>query len=260
MIPALFVSHGAPTLSLDPGLTGAMWRELAASIVKPDAVLIVSAHWETSAPQVSSAAQPKTIHDFSGFPDALYEIRYPAPGAPQLAARVGELLGTAGLVITQNPSRGLDHGAWVPMRLMYPDADVPCAQLSLQTRMGTRYSFALGQALSELRKENVLILASGGIVHNLGELDWRGNGKATPWAAHFNDWIAEKVEQQDREALLDYRRLAPLASRAHPTEEHLMPFFVALGAGYDHNDTMKPQRIPLGYTYGSLGMDAYLFA
>jgi 4,5-DOPA dioxygenase extradiol len=260
MIPALFVSHGAPTLSLDPGLTGAMWRELATSLVKPDAVLVVSAHWETSAPQVGSTAQPKTMHDFGGFPDTLYAIQYPAPGAPQLASRVAELLGVAGLVTTLHPSRGLDHGAWVPMRLMYPDADIPCTQLSIQTRMGTRYAYAVGQAISELRKENVLILASGGIVHNLGELDWRGNGKSTPWAAHFNDWVAEKVEKQDLEALLDYRRLAPQATLAHPTEEHFMPFFVALGAGYDHADTMKPQRIPLGFTYGSLGMDAYLFS
>jgi 4,5-DOPA dioxygenase extradiol len=182
MIPALFVSHGAPTLSLDPGLTGAMWRELATSLVKPDAVLVVSAHWETSAPQVGSAAQPKTMHDFGGFPDTLYAIQYPAPGAPQLASRVAELLGVAGLVTTLHPSRGLDHGAWVPMRLMYPDADIPCTQLSIQTRMGTRYACAVGQAISELRKEN------------------------------------------------------------------------------DHADTMKPQRIPLGFTYGSLGMDAYLFS
>ena len=261
MIPALFVSHGAPTLALDPGLTGAMWRELAASLVKPDAVLVVSAHWETSSPQVSAALRPATMHDFGGFPDALYQIQYPAPGAPELASRVGEMLGESGLVVTHHPSRGLDHGAWVPLRIMYPDADVPCTQLSLQTRMGTRYAFAVGQALSNLRKENVLILASGGIVHNLGDLDWRGGaGKSMAWASHFNDWMAEKIAAQDLESLLDYRRLAPLATRSHPTEEHLMPLYVALGAGYGNADAMKPQRIPLGFTYGSLGMDAYLFA
>lgn len=261
MIPSLFVSHGAPTLALDAGLTGAMWRELAATLVKPDAVLVISAHWETSAPQVGAAAQPATIHDFGGFPEALYQIRYPAPGAPGLAARVGDLLGESGLDTTQHPTRGLDHGAWVPLRIMYPDADIPCTQLSLQTRMGTRYAFAVGQALSALRGENVLILASGGIVHNLGDLDWRGgNGKSMAWASQFNDWMAEKIAAQDLESLLDYRRLAPLATRAHPTEEHLMPLFVALGAGYANRGAMTPQRIPLGFTYGSLGMDAYLFA
>jgi 4,5-DOPA dioxygenase extradiol len=258
MLPSIFVSHGAPTLALDAGPTGAAWRALIQRLPKPEAILVISAHWETAAPEVSEADPPKTIHDFGGFPDALYRIQYPAPGAPKLAARVADLLGAAGHKTTVHPTRGLDHGAWVPLREMEPDANIRSAQLSIQTHLGPRHAYAIGQALRPLRDEGVLILASGGIVHNLRQLDWNAGDEVKDsglgWATTFNDWMAEHTMAGDTEALLDYRRLAPNAVQSHPTEEHLLPFYVALGAG-----SGTPERVTVGYTYGSLGMDAYLF-
>lgn len=258
MIPALFVSHGAPTLALDAGATGAAWRTLMQRMPQPEAILVISAHWETAAPEVSAADPPKTIHDFGGFPDALYRLQYPAPGAPKLATRVAEVLSAAGHKTTVHPSRGLDHGAWVPLREMVPDANIRSAQLSLQPHLGPRHAYAVGQALRPLRDEGVLILASGGIVHNLRQLDWKTGDVVTEdglsWATAFNDWMAARTAAGDIDALLDYRRQAPNAVQSHPTEEHLLPFYVALGAG-----SGVRERIPVGYTYGSLGMDAYLF-
>lgn len=258
MLPALFVSHGAPMLALDAGATGAAWRALMQRIARPESILVISAHWETATPEVSEADPPKTIHDFGGFPDALYRIQYPAPGAPKLAARVAGLLDAAGHKTTIHPSRGLDHGAWVPLREMAPDANIRSAQLSIQTQLGPRHAYAVGQALRPLRDEGVLILASGGIVHNLRQLNWNAGDVVSDtglgWATGFNDWMAEHTAAGDIDALLDYRRLAPNAVQSHPTEEHLLPFYVALGAG-----SGGPERVPVGYTYGSLGMDAYLF-
>lgn len=258
MLPALFISHGAPTLALDAGETGAAWAALMQRLPKPDSILVISAHWETAAPEVSRADPPNTIHDFGGFPDALYRIQYMPPGAPALAARVAGLLDSAGFATTQHPSRGLDHGAWVPLRCMVPAANIRTTQLSLQTHLGPRHAYAVGEALRPLRAEGVLILASGGIVHNLRQLDWHAGDVVTQngvaWAKAFNAWMTERTTVGDIEALLDYRQRAPHAAQSHPSEEHLLPFYVALGAGGG-----TPERIPVGYTYGSLGMDAYLF-
>ena len=255
MFPVIFVSHGAPTLAIDPGRTGAAFAEFGKSLPRPKAILVVSAHWDTAAPEVSAALVPETIHDFGGFPPQLYTLRYPAPGAPELAARVAELL--AHEKATIHPDRGLDHGAWVPLRFFYPDADIPVTQLSLQSRLGAAQHYRIGQALVPLRDEGVLIIGSGGIVHNLGQLNWSGGGEPEAWAYQFAEWMAERVAANDTHALLDYRREAPNASRSHPTEEHLMPFYVALGAG--SSEGIAGKRIPLGFTYGSLGMDAYHF-
>lgn len=252
-LPAVFVSHGAPTLAMDPGRTGEGWVALAQTLPRPTAILVISAHWETAVPQLSLAEQPATIHDFGGFPEALYQMRYPAPGAPGLARRAASVLAAAGLAAQLHPDRGLDHGAWVPLRLMYPGAEIPVTQLSLQSRLGPAHAHQVGRALCPLREEGVLILASGGLVHNLGQLDWRGTDSVSDWAREFNDWLAARTLAGERDALLDYRRQAPHAVRSHPTEEHLLPFFTALGAGE------RGERIGLGFTFGSLGMDAWLF-
>jgi 4,5-DOPA dioxygenase extradiol len=253
LIPALFVSHGAPTLATDPGKAGAAFSELGRTLPRPRSILVISAHWDTPAPQVSAAPKPQTIHDFGGFPEELYQIEYPAPGAPQLAERVAALLNDRGIAI--HPNRGLDHGAWVPLLFLYPDADIPVTQLSLQSRLGPEHAHQIGAHLVPLRNEEVLILASGGIVHNLFQLDWKGNDAApAPWAVEFADWMAIHIAANDTAALLDYRNRAPHAARAHPSEEHLVPLYCALGAG-----GAPAQRIPLGFTFGSLGMDAYLF-
>ena len=256
-LPAVFLSHGAPTLAVEDGSDTQAWAALARELPRPRSILVVSAHWDTDAPAVSAAERPETIHDFFGFPRELYEQRYPAPGAPDLAERVARELVTVGLPCSVDPQRGLDHGAWVPLKWMYPKADVPVTQLSVQSRQGPRHHYALGQALAGLREDGVLILASGGIVHNLRELEWHQRGSREPieWARLFNEWIAKRVERGAVDELIDYRRQAPSAARSHPTEEHFDPFFVALGAG-----GLPARRLALGFDLGALGMDGYVFA
>ena len=252
-LPALFLSHGAPTLAVEETDETRAWAALAKELPSPREILAVSAHWDTPAPAVSAAARPRTIHDFNGFPRALYEARYDAPGAPDLAQTAAKLLAHAGLGCAIDPDRGLDHGAWVPLKWMYPKADIPVTQLSVQSQRGARHHYALGQALAALRDDNVLVLCSGGIVHNLREIQWQSNEPAA-WASEFNAWMADRVAAGDVEALLDYRARAPSAVRSHPTDEHLEPFFVALGCG-----GLPARRLELGMTMGSLGMDGFVF-
>lgn len=254
-LPALFLSHGAPTLALANTLFTHTWSELGVVIGRPESILVVSAHWDTPFPAVTTASRLETIHDFSGFPEELYRVRYSPPGAPALARRVEELLGAHGQWPALEPERGIDHGGWVPLRWMYPDADIPVAQLSVQSELGARHHLEIGRALAPLREEGVLVLGSGGIVHNLRELDWGDKGGPPhPWAATFNEWMARKVDEGALDELADYRTLAPDAERAHPTEDHLVPFFVALGAGGS-----PARHMALGFDMGSLGMDCYAF-
>lgn len=256
-IPALFVSHGAPTLPLEDSPARHFISRLGAELVPPKAILAISAHWETDKPAVSAAAQPETIHDFHGFPEALYRLRYPAPGSPELADRVAMLLRERGLTADIDPSRGLDHGAWTPLLLMYPQAELPVTQLSVQPRRDAAYHWRLGEALRPLREEGVLILASGSATHNLRE--FRGNNaysEPAAWARAFGEWLASTLEHGRTEDLLDYRARAPEAVRNHPTDEHLLPLFVAAGAGTPGE---RPKRIHSSYAYGVIGMDAYRF-
>jgi 4,5-DOPA dioxygenase extradiol len=255
-LPALFVSHGAPTLAIEQNETASFLRGLSVQLARPRAILCVSAHWNTQAPTVSAAAQPETIYDFGGFPAELYRIRYSAPGAPALAERVADLLGAAGFPAEVSPTRGLDHGAWVPLSLIYPEADVPVTQLSVQPDAGAAHHFRVGRALAPLRREGVLILATGSVTHNLARLS---AGAAPPdWAAQFADWLGERVTGGTVAELLSYRRLAPHATLAHPTEEHLLPLFVAIGAG-SRDDELRAEALHRGWTMGSLSMDAYRF-
>lgn len=255
--PVIFVSHGAPTLALEPGPTRGFLAQLGAALPRPRAILVVSAHWETAAPAVSSTERPQTIHDFYGFPRELYEMRYPAPGAPQLAQQVRERLGGAGIAADAVPDRGLDHGAWVPLMLMYPQADIPVTQLSVQTALGPVHHLRLGEALRPLRDEGVLILGSGSVTHNLREFGRHDYAGAPPdWVSGFNDWLVERLAAGDRDALADYRRQAPHAVRNHPTEEHLLPLFAALGAA---TPGLASRRLHAAYTYGIIGMDAWQF-
>lgn len=256
--PSFFVSHGAPTLALDPGDTGAFWQRLAAELPRPKAVLCVSAHWTTAEPEVSAPARNDTIHDFYGFPEPLYRIAYPAPGAPALARRVGDLLQSGGIAARIDPARGLDHGAWVPLRSMYPAADVPALQLSVQPQRDAAWHRGVGAALAPLRAEGVLILASGGAVHNLRALDWGGDGASPPaWAAEFDEWLATALAEGDTAALLDWRKTAPHPRQAQPTTEHFVPLFVALGAA---GEGARGERLHRGFTFGSLSMAAFKFA
>lgn len=254
MLPSLFISHGSPMLALEPGASGPALARLAAALPRPRAIVVVSAHWESDELLLSGAAHPETWHDFGGFPAPLYQVQYPAPGAPQLAAEIAEHLRLAGFHARLDSQRPFDHGTWVPLSLMYPDADIPVVQLSLPSRQGPALQTQLGHALIGLREQGVLLIGSGSITHNLGELDWRaGPDAVTPWAQAFRDWIVEKLEQEDEQALHDYRLRAPQAVRNHPSEEHLLPLFFARGAGgrfsVEHS----------GFTYGALGMDIYRF-
>lgn len=254
--PSIFVSHGSPDLSLHSSSSLDFLSQLGTQIGKPDAILAVSAHWMSAEPIVSTASHPATVHDFGGFPAELYQMQYPAPGAPALAEAVKSLLTEAGFAAQTHPDRGLDHGAWMPLLLMYPDADIPVTQLSIQPRRDPAYHFRLGQALAPLRNQNVLILASGSLTHNLGALS-RDNFEAKPahWAVAFDEWISQTIAQGNTEALLNYRRLAPFAIENHPTDEHLLPLFVAAGAGANH-----PMQLHSAFTYGSLSMASYAFA
>jgi len=259
--PSIFIGHGSPAMALEDGPTPAFLRDLGRQLPRPDAVLCVSAHWETPAPAASTATRPETIHDFYGFPEPLYERRYPAPGAPALARRAADLLLEQGLRCDLDPARGLDHGAWIPLAMIYPAAGVPVAQLSIQPHLGPAHHVALGRALEPLREEAVLILASGNITHNLRELPAsRAGGDApdTPaaWAAAFDDWVEGRVTAGDVGALVDYRRRAPHAARAHPRDEHFLPLLVAAGAG---GAAPRGRRLHSELRYGSLSMAAYAF-
>lgn len=256
-LPALFISHGAPLLAIDDGPAHQFLRGLGPSLGKPRAIVVISAHWETSAPAVTVSMRPETIHDFSGFPEPLYRLRYPAPGDPELAGRIFQLLDAAGLAGAADYSRGLDHGAWVPLLLMYPDADVPVLQVSLQTALGTAHHLALGAALAPLRGEGVLVIGSGSATHNLREIRWQGAAAEVPaWTSEFAEWLAIAVAEHRVADILDYRTRAPHAVRNHPTEEHFLPLLSAMGAG---NPAADWRRVHQSYTYGVIAMDVHRF-
>lgn len=256
-LPSVFISHGSPLHALDAGAAGEAWSALGRSLPRPRAIVIVSAHWETEAPVLTGSARPETIHDFHGFPEPLYRIRYPAPGAPELASRAAALLGQAGFAAAVDPVRGLDHGAWSPLLHAYPRADVPVVQLSLQSARGTRHHLALGRALAPLAGEGVLLIGSGHMTHNLR--DWvRTAGEVPPaaYAREFQAWVAAHITARDLEALADYRARAPHAVRAHPSEEHFLPLFFALGAAAPDGAS---ERLYQSIEGGALAMDAWLF-
>ncbi|MHC2147865.1 DODA-type extradiol aromatic ring-opening family dioxygenase [Pseudomonas sp. 210_17 TE3656] len=254
MLPSLFISHGSPMLALEPGASGPALKRLAAELERPKAIVVVSAHWESRELLVSSSPQPDTWHDFGGFPAALYAVQYPAPGDPALAQHVSELLCAAGMPARLDSQRPFDHGTWVPLSLMYPKADIPVVQVSLPTQLGPKLQELVGAALASLREQNILLIGSGSITHNLGELDWRaGPESIEPWALAFRNWMIEKLQADDTPALHDYRHQAPFAVRSHPSDEHLLPLYFARGAGERFGIVHQ------GFTLGALGMDIYRF-
>ena len=256
-LPTLFLSHGSPMHALQPGAVRAVWEGIARDLPRPKAILIASAHWETNVPALTAAAKPETIHDFYGFPKPLYEIQYPAKGSPELASRSVELLRDSGIKATADSLRGLDHGAWSPLLYMYPKADVPVVQVAVQTPLGPKHHVDLGRALAPLAREGVLIIGSGHMTHNLRErTSGEIAGSPASYAREFQGWVKEKIDAHDFDSLVNYRALNPHGVRAHPTDEHFLPLFVALGAagkGY------KAERLYDGIEMGSLAMDAYLF-
>ncbi len=206
---------------------------------------------------MGAATRPETVHDFFGFPEALSRIRYQAPGAPELAAEIARRLQVAGLPAALEPRQGLDHGVWVPLRMLYPDADIPVVPLAIQPRRDPAHHLALGRALAPLRERGILVVGSGSITHNLRDLRaGYDSGHHAPYVGPFTDWIEQRLVAGDTATLLDYRRQAPFAERAHPTDEHLLPLFVALGAAGAH---AQARRIDAGVDLGVLAMDIYRF-
>lgn len=256
-MPSLFVSHGSPMMAIEDGPARRFLSGWAEGLARPSAILVATAHWEADRPSLSAADGPTTVHDFGGFPRALYELRYPAPGAPALARDAAGLLAERGIEARLDPARGFDHGVWVPLMLMYPQADIPVVSLSVQPGLGPRHHLAMGEALRPLRERGVLVVGSGSLTHNLAEFFHGPRAGGVPdWVSDFAGWIAERIGEGDAEALADYRTLAPAAARNHPTEEHLLPLFVALGAA---TPGRPGRRVHSGVENRVLAMDAYAF-
>ena len=251
--PVLFISHGAPSFALEPGRLGAQLKLLGGKLSGITAVLVVSPHWQTSDVRVMSAAAPATLHDFGGFDPALYELQYPAPGHPQMAAETARLLALAGFPVTVDAQRKFDHGAWVPLLHLLPQANLPVFQVSMPHTLDTHGALRLGRALAPLRQQGVLILGSGSITHNLYELQAPGSAAAV-YVDEFSAWVRDVVLRNDLESLAGYRHLAPHAERAHPTEEHFLPLLVAVGA---HTDAEAGQVFGGDVTYGVIGTESY---
>jgi 4,5-DOPA dioxygenase extradiol len=256
-LPSLFLSHGSPMLAVQDSPAGRFLDRLGTELPRPRAIVVASAHFMAASPSVGAAANPATIHDFGGFPRELYDIQYPAAGDPELAADVASRLSEAGFRPEVSATHGLDHGVWVPLRRMYPQTDIPVVPLSVNPAGGAAHHLAVGRALAGLRDEGVLVVGSGGFVHNLGDLDWQHpEGPMPPWAAAFAGWMRERLAERDITSLLDWERQAPHARHAHPTVEHLMPLFVALGAA---GDAATARSLHASHEYGSLALDAFAF-
>lgn len=258
--PALFVSHGSPMILVEPGAARDFLSGLGDMLPRPDAIVVVSAHHDMAGAAVTNAARPGTIHDFGGFPEQLYRLHYPAPGAPGLAARIAALVEAAGVPVHADPARGFDHGAWVPLLLGWPAADIPVVQLSISSSHSPDWHHRIGRALAPLRAENVLVIGSGSMTHNLREVFTARRTVDSPvpdWVSGFADWMHERLAAGDTRAVLDAIETGPEGRRNHPTPDHLLPLYAALGAG---GEGAAATRLHHSYTYGVLAMDAYSFA
>lgn len=258
--PTLFVSHGAPNLALHNSAAREFLAGYGRELGKPKAILVCTAHFETGTPMLTADAHPETIYDFRGFEPELYQMTYEAPGSPELARRAAGLLASAGMKAQAVVGRGYDHGTWVPLKLMYPDADVPVVQVSIQPNAGAAHHVALGAALAPLRDEGVLLIGSGTATHNLGEF-FRGGYKVdspTPaWVSEFGDWLAEKIAAGAVDDIAHYRERGPHAAKNHPSEDHFLPLPFAIGAA---GAGATGKRVHSSHQYGVLMMDAYAFA
>lgn len=241
--------------AVEPGILGPRLGQAGRSLPRPRAILVLSPHWMSHRLEVTTAQAPETVHDFGGFPRVLYTLQYPAPGAPGVAAEVITQLARHGLQAVGNDHNGLDHGAWVPLMHMYPEADIPVIQLTQPAIPSPLALLELGRALAPLREQGILIIGSGSITHNLYE--FRRTDKGEPYAQEFADWIWQRIDDGDLDTLLDYRAKAPSAERAHPTDEHLLPLYFALGAAGE--DWRSATRLDGGVTDGVLSMDSFVF-
>lgn len=250
--PVLFISHGAPTFALEPGKLGARLHELGKALAGVEAVLVVSPHWQTPGLRVMANESPATLHDFGGFPRALYGLQYPAPGHLAFAVEASRLLIAAGFAAEFDNARGRDHGAWVPLLHLLPEATTPVFQVSMPYALDAAGAWRLGQALAPLRRRGVMLVGAGSMTHNLGEFSGAAAGEAA-YVGEFVAWVRAAVQDGATDALLDYRRRAPHAMRAHPTEEHFLPLLVAAAAA----DGSPVQVFDGGTAYGRLSMESY---
>jgi 4,5-DOPA dioxygenase extradiol len=258
MLPSLFIAHGSPTLAVENNDYTNFLKELGQNLPRPKAIVLFSAHWETQIQQVGNVDQYSTIYDFGGFDEALYKIQYPAHGDRKLAEEIEELLTKSGVSFETDEQRGLDHGAWVVLRLLYPNADIPVIAMSVNSKLTPEEQYKIGKALSALRAEDILIIASGGTVHNLMALKWFDSGQVDSWAVEFDDWVKYHLESWDLPSLYKYDSLAPNAQFAVPPygAEHFIPIFYAMGAA---DDDQKATLLHRSYLYGNLSHSVWQF-
>lgn len=250
IMPALFIGHGNPMNAIEDTVYARAWAEAATTIPRPKAILCISAHWETEGTSVTAMAQPRTIHDFYGFPDELYQVQYPVPGSPELAERVRSLVTSTAVRLDNGYSWGLDHGAWSVLGRMYPQADIPVVQLSLDRTQHPRFHYDLGRELAPLRQEGVLILGSGNLVHNLRLLQWDAQ-QPYPWATEFDRLATELIMAGEHDRLVAYPALGEAARLAIPTNEHYLPLLYALAL--QQADEQAAFFVE-GLVYGSISM------
>lgn len=254
LAPVFFISHGSPTFALEPGTLGPALRQLGQRLAEASAVLVVSPHWQTRDVQVMTTTEPDTMHDFGGFPAALYQLHYPAHGQPDIAAEAARMLTQAGLATSLDERRGLDHGAWVPLMHLLPDANIPVFQVSMPHTLTTEQALRLGQLLAPLRAQGVVIIGSGSMTHNLYEFHPNA-ARPEPYVQEFSTWVRSAVLGNATESLLHYRELAPHAERAHPSEEHFLPLLVAYGARGNDIAHVIDESIE----HGMLSMESYVW-
>ncbi len=255
MMPSLFIAHGAPTLALEEHAYTRALQVLSRQLPRPRAVVLFSAHWESPVQLVSGAQQHSLIYDFYGFPDEMYQLTYPAKGDADVTAQIRRLFTDAGIACEIDDRRGLDHGAWVVLRLLYPDAAIPVVALSVNPMLPPREQYRIGRALAPLRQQDILIIGSGGTVHNLRRIGWNST-TADDWAVQFDDWIADRLQTWDLELLFEYEAQAPHAREAVPRNEHFIPLFLAMGAA---DDNRKAALVHRSYQYGSLSLSCWQF-
>jgi 4,5-DOPA dioxygenase extradiol len=259
MIPSFFIAHGAPLLAIENNDYTQFLKELGQTMPTPKAIVLFSAHWESHVQKVSQVDEYSTIYDFGGFPEALYQIQYPAKGSQELSREIEELFTNQGLHYEIDTSRGLDHGAWIVLRMLYPNADIPVVSMSVNQRLAPEEQYKIGKSLSMLRENDILIIGSGGTVHNLRAVKFHGdNGPVDKWSFEFDEWLAHQLKTWDIKSLFNYDALAPNAQYAVPPygKEHFVPLFYAMGAADDQKKATLRHR---SYRYGNLSHSVWQF-
>ncbi|MFC0272944.1 dioxygenase [Metabacillus herbersteinensis] len=259
MLPSFFIAHGAPLIAIENNEYTQFLSHLGQGLPRPKAIVLFSAHWESSTQKVSSVDEYSTIYDFGAFPEELFRIQYPAKGNEEITKEIQDLFKNQGVSFEIDTKRGLDHGAWVVLRLLYPNAEIPVISMSINPQLSPEEQYRVGKSLSELREKDVLIIGSGGTVHNLRALNWaKDNGEVDDWALNFDEWLSSHLENWDLASLYNYDSLASTAKLAVPPygNEHFVPIFYAMGAA-DKQQTAK--LLHRSYRYGNLSHSVWQF-